>query len=261
MALKSCKLKGKNYNVKEKYGYNQKDAEMNILICDDVSDVAIQLTKIISLSFPDAYIRTFNSAAGTLAFFRSGKIPDICFLDIIMPGMDGILLAEKLRTEGYGGPIVFLTLSNDFAAQSYKVEAFSYLLKPPNEKEVIAILHRVEKAYKERDAAGIHVKTKRITRFILHRDISHVEVINQKLFIRLIDGTEVEIWSSLSEIVPKLTGESRNSRFAQCHNSFVVNMDNISYIQGNTIIMKEGIKIPITKKYADFKKLYEKRVF
>ena len=240
---------------------------MNILICDDLNDAAVQLTKIISLSFPDADIRTFNNAAETLAFSRSGKKPDICFLDIIMPGMDGILLAEKMREEGYRGPIVFLTLSNDFAAQSYKVKAFSYLLKPPDAKEVIAILHKVEKENQDNDTKGIQVKTKQVTRFILHREISHVEVMNQKLFIRMIDGTEVIIWSSLSEIAPKLTGESDNSlengnsRFAQCHSSFVVNMDNISYIHGNTIIMKDGKNIPITKKYADFKKLYEKRSF
>ena len=256
---------------------------MNILICDDVSDAAVLLTKIISFSFPDAVIRTFNSAVETLAFFRSGKTPDICFLDIMMPEMDGILLAETMREEGYNGPIVFLTLSNDFAAQSYKVSAFSYLLKPPNASEVIAILRKAEKASKEGDLTGLQVKTKQVTRFILHRDISHVEVINQKLHLRLTDGTEVEIWSSLSEIMPKLTGkcqgichdshegqeshensdsrENGDNRFAQCHNSFLVNMDNISCIQNNTVVMKSGEKIPISKKYADFKKLYEKRTF
>ena len=239
---------------------------MNILICDDLIDAVVQLTKIISLSFPDAGIRAFNNSAEALAFFRSGKIPDLCFLDIIMPGMDGIQLAEKMREEGYRGPIVFLTVANDFAAQSYKVQALSYLLKPPKAKEVIAILHKAEKENKDGDTAGIQIKTKKITRFILYRDISHVEVMNQKLFIRMMDGTEVEMWSSLSNLALKLTGEGESrknysSRFAQCHNSFLVNMDNISYIQGSAVIMKDGKNIPITKKYADFKKLYEKRAF
>ena len=237
---------------------------MNILICDDLIDAVVQLTKIISLSFPDADIRAFNNAAEVLAFLRSGKKPDICFLDILMPGMDGIVLAEKMRNEGYRGTIVFLTVANDFAAQSYKVQAFSYLLKPPKAKEVIAILHKAEKANKDRDTAGIQIKTKKMTRFILYRDISHVEVMNQKLFIRMMDHTELEMWSSLSKIALKLTGEGESretSRFAQCHNSFLVNMDNIAYIQGSTVIMKDGKNIPISKKYADFKKLYENRLF
>ena len=231
---------------------------MNILICDDVSDEALQLKKIISLSPIDADIRTFTTAAEVLSFICSGKKPDICFLDIIMPEMDGIVLAEEMRKEGYPGQIVFLTSANDYAAQSYNVAAFAYLLKPPNPKEVIAILYKAEKAGKEMDNLGIQVKTRPVTRLVLHRDISNVEVINHKLYLRLIDGTEVEIWSSVSEIGPKLLGDNR---FAQCHKSFVVNMDYISHIQGNTIIMKSGKKIPISKRYTDFKKRYEKWVF
>jgi len=231
---------------------------MNILICDDLADAAVQLSKIISLSFPDADIRSFNLAGDVLAFIRSGKKPDISFLDIIMPEMDGVLLAEKMREEGYKGPIVFLSSANNYAAQSYKVSAFSYLLKPPKDNEVFDILLKVEKAKKDSDTIGLQVNTKRLTRFILHRDISHVEVVNQKVHFHLIDGSDVEMWSPLSEISPKLLSDSR---FAKCHSAFVVNLDHISYIQGNAIIMKIGRNIPITRKYNDVKKLYEKWSF
>ena len=231
---------------------------MNILICDDLPDATVQLSKIISLSFPDADIRPFNLASEALEFIRSGKMPDISFLDIIMPEMDGVLLAEKMRNEGYRGPIVFLSSANDYAAQSYKVKAFSYLLKPPNAQDVLDILQKVEKARKEIDTTGLQVKTKRLSRFILHRDISHAEVVNQKVFIRLIEGSEVEMWSPLSEIASKLL---QDSRFAQCHSAFVVNLDCISYIQGNTIIMQCGKNIPITRKYSGIKKMYENRRF
>ena len=231
---------------------------MNILICDDLPDATVQLTKIIALSFPDADIRTFNDPAEALAFIRSGKVPDISFLDIIMPGIDGVLLAEQMRKEGYAGPIVFLSSANDYAAQSYKVEAFSYLLKPPNEKDVIDILQKVEKERKDSDTLGLSIKTKKLSRFILHRDISHVEVKNQKVFIRMIDGSEVEMWSPLSEIASKLLVDSR---FAKSHSAFVVNLDCVSYVQGNTIVMQCGKNIPITKKYSDIKKLYENRRF
>ena len=231
---------------------------MNILICDDVPDAAVQLTRIISLSFSDADIRVFSSAKEVLAFIRSGKVPDISFLDIIMPEMNGVLLAEKMREEGYAGPIVFLTSANDYAAQSYKVSAFSYLLKPPDANEVIDILIKAEKILKESDTAGLQIKTRQLTRFILFREISHVEVINQKIYLRLIDGTEVEIWSSLSVIAPKLLADKR---FAKSHSAFIVNMDAVSYIQGNTFIMQCGKEIPITKKYSDIKKLYENHLF
>jgi len=231
---------------------------MNILICDDLADAAVQLSKIISLSFPDADIRSFAHAGDVLDFIRSGKIPDISFLDIIMPEMDGVLLAEKMREEGYKGPIVFLSSANNYAAQSYKVSAFSYLLKPPKENEVIDILLKVEKAIKDNDTTGLQINTKRLTRFILHRDISHVEVINQKVHFHLIDGSDVEIWAPLSEIAPRLLSDNR---FAKCHNAFVVNLDHVSYIRGNAIIMKNGRNMPITRRFNDIKKLYENKLF
>ena len=94
---------------------------MKIPICDDVPDAAVQLTKIIALSFPDAIIHATHSGAEALEFIHSGKIPDIIFLDIIMPGIDGISLARTIRNKGYKGPIVFMTSSNEYAAQSYEL--------------------------------------------------------------------------------------------------------------------------------------------
>jgi DNA-binding LytR/AlgR family response regulator len=231
---------------------------MNILICDDVSDVALMLKKLIAFAISDVSIAVFNTPLSALDFIRQGKLPDVCFLDIIMPGMDGVTLAENLRKEGYNGPIVFLTTSNEYAAQSYKVNAFSYLLKPPVKEEVLNILRKLEDYKKNNDTAGLPVKTRNISKFILFRDISHVEVIRHNVYFRLADGEEIITARALGEITPALLADKR---FAQCHRSFIVNMDNISEIQGNTAVMNCGKSVPISKNYSGFKKQYDKRLF
>jgi len=231
---------------------------MDILICDDVNDAALQLKKIIVFSIPDANIAVFNSAEGTLEFIRSGKTPDVCFLDIIMPEMDGITLAARMRKEGYGGHIIFLTTANDYAAQSYKVNAFSYLLKPPNKTDVVNILHKLENKLVADDSGGIPVKTKQMTKFVLFKDISHVEVIKHNVHFRQINGKEIVITAVFSEIIPKLL---EDSRFARCHRSFVVNMDDIDYIQDDMAVMRSGKNIPISKSYLDLKQKYSSRLF
>jgi DNA-binding LytR/AlgR family response regulator len=175
-----------------------------------------------------------------------------------MPEMDGISLAANMRKEGYGGSIVFLTAANDYAAQSYQVDAYSYLLKPPNEKEVAAILHKMKNTLEADDTAGLPVRTKQMSKLILFKDISHVEVIRHNVHFRLTDGCEVQIVGVFSEIVPKLLADKR---FAQCHRSFVVNMDAISGIQGNVAIMCCGKNVPISKNYSEFKKQYQNRLF
>ena len=231
---------------------------MNIIICDDADNAALLLKKIIVFSVPNTSIKIFNNGADVLSFIRTGKVPDLCFLDIIMPGMDGISLAENMRKEGYYGPIVFLTTSNVYAVESYKVKAYSYLLKPPNEKEVEFLLQKLAEELKTADTGSIQIKTKSLSKYILFKEISHMEVVKHKVHFQLINGEEIIITAVFLEIIPKLLGDKR---FAQCHRSFVVNMDDISHIQGNTVIMNCGKKIPISKKYADFKKLYINRDF
>jgi DNA-binding LytR/AlgR family response regulator len=220
--------------------------------------MALALKKLVVFAMPDVSIMVFNTPQAALDFIKTGKRPDVCFLDILMPDMDGVTLADNLRKNGYNGPIVFLTTSNEYAAQSYKVNAFSYLLKPPVKEEVAAVLRKLEDLKEKSDTAGIPVKTRNISKFILFRDISHVEVIKHNVHFRLADGEEIIVTCAFSEVTPGLLADGR---FAQCHRSFVVNMDNISEIQNNTAVMNCGKSIPISKNYSGFKKLYEKRLF
>jgi CheY-like chemotaxis protein len=60
------------------------------LICDDADDAALALKKIIAFSVSDVNITVFNAGEDALAYIRSGKKPDLCFLDILMPEMDGM---------------------------------------------------------------------------------------------------------------------------------------------------------------------------
>jgi DNA-binding LytR/AlgR family response regulator len=226
--------------------------KMNILICDDAANDALMLKKIIAFALPYASVQIFTSGAQALSFIRDKK-PAVCFLDIIMPDMDGISLARHIREEGYQGPIIFFTAANNYAFQSYDVNAAYYLLKPPEKEKVISLLARLEAEQKAADTAGIMIKIKSLSKRLLFRDISHAEVIKHKVYFRLANGEELAVTSLFWEIKPKLLADSR---FAQCHRSFVVNMDSILQIQGSAIIMNCGKKIPLSKSFSGLKKVY-----
>jgi DNA-binding LytR/AlgR family response regulator len=226
---------------------------MTILICDDSNEDALQLKKIVEELSPGAHPVVFNTGRETLDYISSGKTPELCFLDIIMPEMDGVSLAQNMRKNGYKGHIVFLTASNDYAAQAFDVKAFSYLLKPLETKKVADLLYGFESARKTADTGGIPVKTKKLSMFLFFKDISHAEVIKRKVCYRLINGDNIEVNAKLGDITPLLLTDRR---FAQCHNSFVVNMDDVFKIQGNNVIMKRGENISISRTYAGFKNRY-----
>jgi DNA-binding LytR/AlgR family response regulator len=170
-----------------------------------------------------------------------------------MPEMSGTELADKLRESQYKGEIVFLSSSNEYATESYKVDALTYLLKPVDAQIIAALLKKLEQAKKQSDTEGLAVITRRISRFLHYHEISHIEVVQHKVFFRLNDGTELETNKSLNVLLPQIL---RDGRFAQCHRSYVVNLNDVAYIQNRDIVMRTGHTLPISKSFPDFKRQY-----
>lgn len=228
---------------------------MNILICDDMKSEAAKIERLLCDSGFDIKIISFQNGHDALDYIHTGAVVDFCFLDIIMPVMSGVALAEELRASGFTGEIVFLTTSNEYAAESYRVKAFSYLLKPLRPADVRDVLVQLINAREKGDSDGILIKVSKVSRLILFREISHIEVIKHYVYIRLIDGEEIEIYATLGEIAQRLLSDRR---FAQCHRSFIVNMSDIAVIDEWEITMRSGKKIPNSKSYPDVKKNFTK---
>lgn len=71
--------------------------------------------------------------------------PDVLFLDIEMPGMSGLELAESIHTCGYECEIVFITAYNQYAIEAFSVNALDYLLKPVLMEHITRAVDRVNK--------------------------------------------------------------------------------------------------------------------
>ena len=228
---------------------------MNILICDDQQAEADRLTSLLTTECTtmrpesgfDIKIVQFVSGKEALDHIHCGASVDVCFLDIFMPQMNGVTLAEKLRLDGYRGEIVFLTTSNDFAHQSYQVDALDYMLKPPTPESIRNILRKLEEKLKNADKNGLSVKTQGGSSFILFRNISHIEVIDHTVYIRLLNGNEIKVNTTFAETSGQLLSDSR---FIQCHRSYIVNMSDIESITDKCVVMQNGAKVPISRGFT-----------
>jgi len=233
---------------------------MNILICDDIREEAQKLENALkeASQTADFEVNTvcFLKAQDALIHIKSGAHIDVCFLDIIMPEMNGIELAANIRAAGFDGKIVFLTTSKDYGVESYRVKAYFYLLKPACAKDVAKLLNEIKLSESEKDTAGIKIETRNMTRFVYFYEISFVEVINKNVYFRLLNGDDIVVFTSLSEVLPQLI---EDGRFAQCHRSYVVNIDAVRQIKGKEVILRCGRKAPISRSYKEFSDLYFKR--
>ncbi|MCO7224339.1 LytTR family DNA-binding domain-containing protein [Pleionea sp. CnH1-48] len=114
------------------------------LLVDDEPLLCRHLASLLTEMWPD--LEVIGSAAnGEEAFNQiAERRPDVVFLDICMPKVDGITLAKKL-TEIEPSPIVvFITAHNEYAVEAFEHEAIDYLLKPIQEDRLEKTLARVQ---------------------------------------------------------------------------------------------------------------------
>jgi two-component system LytT family response regulator len=111
------------------------EPKLNALIIDDEEKARVLLNKLLEemLFFKDIRsAQSVSSAKNVLSLFE----PDIIFLDIKMPGKDGFAFLQELPTRYRQNRIVFVTAYEQFAIKALKNQAFDYLLKPVNRKEL-----------------------------------------------------------------------------------------------------------------------------
>jgi DNA-binding LytR/AlgR family response regulator len=240
------------------------DGALEIVLLDDDPQELDRLISLIGAYYSDKDrsqlplrgLHCFISGLAALEYFAGGGTADIIFFDIIMPGMSGVEAAGHLRDRGFNGYIVFLTAVNDFAAESYRVGAFSYLLKPVEKERLFGVLQKIEHAREklyEKDMASVLVQTKQFRKNILLREVVFVEVMGHNLYIHLANNEMILINKPLKEFSPSLLTDDR---FIHCHGSIIVNMDFVETIRDNAAVLRTGQSIPISRRYSDFKSRY-----
>ncbi len=160
--------------------------------------------------------------------------PDVLFLDIHMPGMNGIEVAETIRKANpLKQPlIVFTTAYDHYAVQAFELQATDYLLKPFDQERFSETMQRVRRALhnpksepkQKLDKLVISTDEKMVVLNPL--DIGYVERIDRTLKIYTLKNDVVKTKMTLKELEEKL----ESYPFYRPHRSYLVNLDAIEEI-------------------------------
>ncbi len=178
-------------------------------------------------------------------FLQSGWVTEkygVLFIDIELPGMNGMELARKLRQRGYCDLIVFTTNFEEYVYEGYEVEAFRYLRKPVRIQDIAVCMERADRIMQEKMLV-FTFNRKRYS--IPYRDISYISSYGHYLTVHTREQ-DYDWKYLLKELQPQLP-----EQFIRCHRSFIVNLDYMRRLDGKRMFLKTGEEIDVAGGYLE----------
>ena len=193
----------------------------------------------------------FHSPLELLSEMERGTRFDVLFLDILMPGENGIETATEIRNYDRSVKIIFLTSSPEFAVKSYEVEAYFYQLKPLRWESLSRVMDSVlERCEQERESRLILQCRSGITCLDPGR-LEFCEVIHRTLLLHLSSGKVLESTGSLDELSRRL---APCGCFLRPHRSYLIHLGYVRNISYRAVTMASLTEVPIPRgKYNEIK--------
>lgn len=236
---------------------------MKIVVCDDCIEDLTEINKLLDLyrkknaevSFDVLY---FSDSAKLYRRIQTENLGDIYLLDLIMSNKTGIDIGSLIRRSGRHCVIIYITSSDEYALDAYRLRAARYLLKPIQADLFFEALdYAASDLLRISREADFLVKTKEGLISAPYSQIEYIENCSRTLHVRLSSGESISsifIRGSFEEEIRPLL---QDGRFLHVHKSFLVNMNNIHSLAQSLIIMDSGKQIPISKnRAAEVKKTY-----
>ncbi len=237
-----------------------------VAIVDDEAPARQKLRDLLAAEEGFRVVGEANNGAEALRLV--GELhPDLLFLDIRMPGMDGLEVVRRL--EGKGAPVVvFVTAFDRHAVEAFELCALDYLLKPFDAARLRQTLERVRRRLQEgsadsvgelvgllerlehsRHAQRFLVKSRGRMRFVRAEEIDWVEAAGN--YAELHVGGKAHL---IRETLAGLEGRLDPQRFVRVHRSRIVNVDRVREIHAwehgdFLILLEDGSKIRMSRRF------------
>ncbi len=234
---------------------------MRIAIAEDKKEDADHLTDGISRWALDHQIPLiphpvlFADGESLLDQFQAGSY-DIIFLDIFMNGINGMETAQAIRKTDPYCRLIFTTISDGYAVDSYDVESSGYLLKPYSYEKLSQALIRCNADLIEQsqyvtvpDKNGIH-------KLFLHQ-ITWTEYADRQICVHVANGEAQYIRMRQREFASLLL---QYPYFCDCMKGILVNLESVENLTENCLRLQDGTVLPVSRlkypavrqKYLDF---------
>ena len=226
---------------------------MKIVICDDekffANDIKTKVENFMYKNRIESDIHTFYCSET----FEDDSFYDIAFLDIEMPGLNGIELATKLKKVNPDIIIFFITSYDKYLDDAMDLNVFRYLKKPINDDRFFSALNKCI-AYIDNNSLTVFAVNTSEVKSIKLNDILYIEIIGRKTRLLTVKGecisdNKIDYWEN------KLI----QSFFYRVHKSYIVNLKHITDYERDSVTLEDKYVVPVSyRKQTDFRQVFMK---
>lgn len=222
--------------------------QLTIYICEDNQQHSEKISKICSL-LAEEYpleVMVFQSSIQLLRYLESlqredAAFPDLIFMDIELPGMDGITLGKLIKEMNADVFLVFVTSYVEYAVKGYEANAFRYLLKPLSLEVMRKLLMDIQSEYHKKKS--LTIKTRDGERLLPLQDLIYISA--EDKYTVLYTKTQHYI-SDYS--LKKYEEQLKDYGFFRIHRKYMVNLYHHRAVSAGKVLLTKGYTLPISKK-------------
>ncbi len=239
------------------------DQDMKIAICDDEKPIRDYIEKCVREVKTDAFVLQYSDASDMVS---ASFDADILFLDIQMPGMDGMKAARILRTMGNKTILVFVTAVEEYVFQAFDVGAVQYIVKPFDRSKLIETIKKAVDLAIERESVesalsdaketkderrSFIIKSGGVNTRIIIAEIVYAEDLEHRIILHMKDKQSIEYYGKMTDLE-----QVAGSDFFRLHRAYLINLSYVKSYDAKTVNV-QGEEIPVARgKYQELVKSY-----
>ena len=230
---------------------------LRVLAVDDEALALGELCFLLGESPRVDAVTTASDGVETLRVLRT-EVFDVALLDVSMPGLDGLELADILRRLPESPVLVFVTAHEGRAAEAFGLDAVDYVLKPISAARLDEALRRVERRLSGRassemdELAVIPVESGGSTRFVHRNDVVYAEAHGD--YVRLRTGGRDPGLHTVRLSLGLLEERWRTLGFLRVHRSYLVALKAVTELRkdplGGQLVRVGGHDLPVSRRHA-----------
>lgn len=232
---------------------------MKAIIVEDEFLAQQELTYLINKHSNINIEATFEDGLDVLKYLQTHQV-DAIFLDINIPSLDGVLLAQNISKFAHRPSIVFITAYKEHAVEAFEIEAFDYILKPYHEARIITMLQKLEALHNRPaqtpEPSAPANRTSHSINLIKDERIIVTDI--NDIYYAAADEKVTRVYTRREEFVMPMNITEFHQRlpeefFFRCHRSYCVNLSKIREIVpwfNNTYILRLSdldFEVPVSR--------------